>query len=481
MTNRTQAALLVAVGVLLVAGVVVAIRRPWDSPEHLSQLAEQALRESRYSEAQHYAARLEAEGRRDQSRLIRGQIWLAEGRQLWDQHRMVGEREQAQRLAGLVLAAGRLLSGLPAPPEFAAAQTHDPLLWPPLGSLGPWGAQRRALRERADAAFLQAVRELAEIPPGPLHDAATLALAEGITHLRDLGRRPPLDLVTGRLQQLVERQPDHLEARRRLAQIYIDLNALALAQRELQEVARLDPSDGRPWRFLALIHRDTLREGLAILAYEEALRRQLQPHVAAEVREELAQLLLDQGFPQRAVEVLEAAPAWVRHSPTGRTIEAAARWNLNQKPQARQLVELALRDDPGLVAALRLAGKMYLDEDRPQQAVELLLRAVQRDPHDEKSRHLLADACRAAGDATAAAFHQQRFEETVAYLQEIGRLGKIAHQEPWNAEVRVQIARLWFTLGRPRQAATWARSALAADPGSAEARALLRNLEEAPE
>jgi tetratricopeptide (TPR) repeat protein len=447
----------------------------WDPSQRWVRQARQALDQSRYAEAQQYAYRLEADGQIDQARLLRGQICLQQGRDLLAQRRLLLSNDRMKQSAEAVAVTARAVAcpwGLA-----SAVVVHDPLLWPPMTALGPFAEQRRAVTERAEAALTQAVREFGEIPEeSELADQATPGLAEAVALLRDLGRAAPLTDLIERLRKFVERHPDHVEAHRRLAQFYIDLNALSPALSELQQVARLDPDDGRPWRVMGLIYRDTLREGSAIDAYRQALQRRLEPHVAAEVREELAQLLLDQGFPQEALEVLQQAPTWLRKAPPCRTIEAAALWAVHRKSEARRLVEAALAEDPHHVPALRLVGKMFLDEDEPRQAIAYLRQALELRPHDEKARHMLADAYRAAGDPAAAEAEQKKFAETVGLLREVARLGRIAHNQPWNVEVRLENARILAYLGRLGEARNWVRSALAADPDSAEARKLLREL-----
>lgn len=468
---------IVAVGLtaaaVAVIGIVTVSR--WDQSQRWIGQARQALDQARYAEAQQYASRLEAEGRIDQARLLRGQICLQQGRDFLAERRLLLSNDRAKQAADAVAVTARAVVCPCGPGNVVSV--HDPLLWPPLTALGPFAEQRRAVTERAEAALAQAVREFGEIPEeSELADQATPGLAEAVALLRDLGRSAPLTALLERLRRFLEHYPDQVEAHRRLAQFYLDLNALSPALSELQQVARLDPEDGRPWRIMGLIYRDTLREGSAIDAYRQALQRRLEPHVAAEVREELAQLLVDQGFPQEALEVLQEAPTWLRNTPPCRTIEAAALWAVHRKTEARRQVEAALAEDPHHVPALRLVGKMFLDEDEPQQAVPYLRRALDLRPHDEKARHMLADAYRAAGEPAQAEAEQKKFAETVGLLREVARLGRIAHNQPENVEVRLQNARILGFLGRLGEARNWVRSALAADPDSAEARRLLREL-----
>ena len=445
----------------------------------LKSFAIEALRGSRTLEAEEYAARLEAEGHVSEARAVRGELRVAEARKLLERRRYLAQLDRVEVLARTLLDAPQPLLNLVGPGGTSAIL--DPLNWQPALAAQPRGAERRSLAERAEAVLVQAVRELESIPASePAHDQATILLAEALTNLRELDRPVPLAPIAERLKAITERQPNNLEARRRLAQIYIDLNAFSLALAQLQEVARLDPLDGRPCRFMGVVLRDSLREGEAIAAYEEALKRRLEPHVAVEVREELAQLLIDQGFPQKALQVLHEGPPVLLNDPLGKTLAAAAYWSLNEREKARALVEAALRDDSQMPRAIRLLAQMEMTEEKPENAQRLLRKLLQADPHDEKARHLLIDACRMTGEETQVATERERFEQTAGRLREVTRLGRRAHANPIDDQSRVEIARLWLSLGRRAEARSWLRSALAANPQCEEARRLLRFLDQSP-
>jgi tetratricopeptide (TPR) repeat protein len=445
------------------------------STSNLRRLADEALRLNHPADAERYAAVLQSRGRDQEAQLIRGGVCVHTGRQLLQRRAMLNRCDEAEALVRTGLAAVPCLINPTGP--IGLAGIHDPLTWRPVMAAQDRGAERRTLADRAEAALRQAYRELRSISEGSDYDEATLLLAEALTSVGTLGRPVPLYEITARLRALTARQPDHLEAHRRLAQIYIDLQAMAPAVLELREVARLDPEDGRPARFMALILRVSLNEGAALEAYEEALRRRLDAHVAVEVREELAELLVEQGFPQRAVDVLASAPAALRESPAGRTVEAAALWSLNRREEARQLVDFALKEDPGLASAIRLRAQMYLTEERPQEARALLEGLLKKDPFDEKALHLAIDACKLTGDAETAAAHRQVFDQTVARLRDATQLGRTAYTQPWDADTRLRAGKTWLELGRQQVARSWLRAALAADPTSAEARRLLAQLD----
>jgi tetratricopeptide (TPR) repeat protein len=467
--------------ILLAAALMLTVCACWvarDSHAALRREAERAAAEGRLEEVTRVASELDQRGWHDEASLLRAAVLVRSGKTLLARSRQVQRHDLAETVSRTQLDLLTAQWGHAGPG--GAAVICDPLNWPPFRAAQARADERRQLAERASAAFLAATRELRHVPEDRLDPQATLLLAEALTNLGELGRPAPLPELVRRLHHLTSTQPDHLEAHRRLAQIYIDLNAVRPALAELKEVARLDPNDGRPCRFMGLVLRDTLREGEAIDAYEEALRRRLEPHVAGEVREELAQLLVLQGFPQRALAVLEGASPAQRATAGVRAIAAAAMWSLNQRADARQLVEAALRDDPTLPTALRLKAQIELTEDQPETALKLLDCVLQNDPADEKARSLLLEVLRATGDVPALERETARFDKLTARLRELTELGRRAHSEPWNGEVRLAIGKTWLELGRRSAARSWLRAALAADPRLAEAHRLLQELDVTP-
>ena len=81
-------------------------------------------------------------------------------------------------------------------------------------------------------------------------DEATVRAAEC---LLQLGARR---FATEALTDLVERRPDVIEAHRWLAATYIDLNAPDRALPHLRAWGRLEPTDGRPYRWIGFFIRD---------------------------------------------------------------------------------------------------------------------------------------------------------------------------------------------------------------------------------
>jgi tetratricopeptide (TPR) repeat protein len=264
---------------------------------------------------------------------------------------------------------------------------------------------------------------------------------------------------------------------------------------------------------IGLIYKDYDQTQPAIDAYEEALRRHLPAAARAEVVQELAELLLrKQGNHAAALAALDQCPPEYVDRPAILTLRAECLWRtLRKEPEARRLVEQALRADPDHVPALRLLGMMHLMVEQPEPAAPLLQKAVRLDPHDHRSRNQLAEAYRQLGDQLLAAeaaetaaralspfpgvsvatlgrehFYRQADEErrrrdaTHDYMHELTALNEEAMTKLWDDDVRYRIAVLWLKMGRPELARTWLNAALACNPDNENAQKLLRGLAAAP-
>lgn len=342
-----------------------------------------------------------------------------------------------------------------------------------------WLAQARALLAQAPAdsntrdAFRQALREFAQVRGGdPLAADATVRAAECLVRLNEHG------LAAEGLAALARRLPDHQDAHRWLAAIYIDLNSRDQAVAQLREWARLDPEDGRPYRWIGFFDKDYDRPEEAVEAYRETLRRRLEPRTRADVCKELAETLIanNADYPA-ALAALDQCPEEFRRLPELLTLRAECEWNLGRHAGAVALVEAALKADPELPAALYLRGKMYQDEDQFPASVAPLEKAVRLDPHDHRSRQLLMLAYRQRGDTQRAAEQQKLLEQTLAYREKVTELSKEAVARPWDDQVRCRLGSYCLKLNRVREARMWFHAALACNPQSPMAREELARLE----
>lgn len=266
------------------------------------------------------------------------------------------------------------------------------------------------------------------------------------------------------LRFVASRRPDHVDARRGLATIYYDQRAWAAAVLHLTAWGDLDPADGRPYRFIGLIYRELDQPKPAIPAYREALRRTLQPFVAEEVRQELAECLTLQSEYGEALEVLGGAGSTADEAPRLVAVRAECLWGLRRVDEAHGLLDAALARNPGDAELLRLRARMHLAVQEAQAAAGLLERVLRDHPHDHTSRYQLALAYESLGRPAEAAEQRRLVEKTQAMLKRLTDLVHEAGDKPWDASLRRKAAQLCRELDKPDLAESWLRAAASCPP-----------------
>jgi tetratricopeptide (TPR) repeat protein len=309
--------------------------------------------------------------------------------------------------------------------------------------------------------YAQALREFQHVQaPDALHLDATAFIGQCLVHLR----RP--NEAASVFRALLDERPDHVDAHRGLAAIYYDQGALEWAVRHCEEWARLDPADGRPYRFMGVIHKDRpIENDLAIAAYQNALQRELSDGTAEEVRQELAECLVKQSDFAEALEVLDRCTTPARATSKLAALRAECLWGLGRAAEAEALLDEALAAHPRALELLRLRGKLHLDARQPREAVARLEQALQVDRHDHASRYLLAQVYESLGQATAAAEHRRLLQETQEYLKTLTQLSEEATHKPWDAGLRWRMAEVCEQLNKPELAKMWRQAAAACPQG----------------
>lgn len=263
---------------------------------------------------------------------------------------------------------------------------------------------------------------------------------------------------------VLSEDPNHVDAHRGLAVVYYDQGAMPLAMAHLEQVTRLDPKDGRPYRTLGLMYKDLDDRAKAVEAYRAALARDLGPEAAEEARLELAEVLLKQLQHEAALQALEPLGPRTADAPRAVALRAEALWGLGREADARALLDRTLAQHPGVPALLRVRGRLYLAADNPQEAAALLERAVAQDRHDFAARFLLAQAYERLNRAADAAEQRRLGQQTQDYYTEMSKLTREALGRPWDAPVRRRLAEVCQKLDRPELAAMWQEAAAACPP-----------------
>jgi tetratricopeptide (TPR) repeat protein len=393
--------------VLAMAAAATAYRAYTTRPAHLLERGRAALERGSWNQAEHCLEALERHGYGDQAHLLAAEISLNKA------------RLTPETTVG---------SGLPALP--------------------------------ARSAFRHALHELAQIT-----DEGALGLEGTVLGGECLVRLGERRFAAEALDTVVKRDPDNMKAHQWLAAIYMDLNSPSQAIVHLRAWGKLDPHNGRPYRWIGwFLSKDYGKYDEAIEAYREACRRDLDPALRSEVVKELVATLVDGPADyEAALDTLARSPE-LADQPEILALRAQCLWSLGRLAEANEALHRVLDINPQLSRALQLQAKIFLAEDKPKAALPLLEKALGRDAYDHLSRQLLMQAYRQAGDNTHAEQERQRLEEARSYKDRLTKLHDYAMSRPWDAKVRNDLADLCRKLNLQAEAQMWRQAALACTP-----------------
>src|SRR5205807_2622145 len=150
---------------------------------------------------------------------------------------------------------------------------------------------------------------------------------------------------------------DHADTHRGLAAVAYDLGQLDRAVAHLEQVARLDPSDGRPHRLTGLIFKDLSQLEPAEAAYREALRRTLPENERRAVYLELGETLVRLTRYADALDVLdEGAAAGTPRDADWTAAKAESLRGLGRQADAAAELDRGLAADPNAGPLWRIRG-----------------------------------------------------------------------------------------------------------------------------
>ncbi len=229
----------------------------------------------------------------------------------------------------------------------------------------------------------------------------------------------------------------------------------------LQEVARLDERDGRPWRFLGHIYEFLERFGEATASFREALARDLGSEFAEDAREHLAECQLRQSAHKDALRTLDACNPSSEQAPHLAALRAEGLMADGQAEKAKQVLDAALDASPESFDLLALRARLAWKADDDATAASLLEKALDIKKHDYGARFLLAQVYQALDRSADAAEQGRRAEQIKDQQKAFRELLEQADARPWDAEVRLRLANLCREMDRPADADQWAAAARA--------------------
>jgi tetratricopeptide (TPR) repeat protein len=282
----------------------------------------------------------------------------------------------------------------------------------------------------------------------------------------DLGQFQAVQQV---LNDVLQQQPDNIDAHRLLAALYYDLGVNPRAIHHLETVSQLDLQDPRPHRLIGLMRKDFQDYSAAVEAYQAALARHPKPALAAEIRLELAESLISQREYAAALTTLAADD----QSPDALTVRLQCLDSLGRREEAASIVTAAIAlTEPPATLCLAL-GDFYESGGKQSEAIAAYEQAAKIDPLDFIPRYKLSSAYARAGREADARRELEAMQENRARYDKLHELQNQAMEQTEDADLRYRIGEAAAALGRQELAQAWYRAALGLDPTHAAAQARL--------
>ena len=211
------------------------------------------------------------------------------------------------------------------------------------------------------------------------------------------------DAVT-QAEQALKEDPDNVNAHRLLARIYVrtlgDLSAgqvqqssLTKAITQFEAILKIDPTDDDSALWLSRLYRFQNEHGKA----EEVLRKVLQREPDNEpALEQLSQLLLDEGQPQQAVDLLSGAASGT-DSPGLYDLLGNAYAQTQQNDKAEETYRKAVEIDPDDPGHHRGLAQALIAQDKIQDALDQYQRLTELEPESPESYLRMAQIYRRMG------------------------------------------------------------------------------------
>ena len=272
-------------------------------------------------------------------------------------------------------------------------------------------------------------------------------------------------LAEGLLKGLLEKNADDIEAHRGMAHVYFMLGANRRVVEELEIVARLDPTDTRPWMYKGGFYADVGLLSESIDAYEQAVARSVGDEQQIRAVTGLAESLLKFGQHARALSALDRLSANAQAEPVVRALQADALLRQGSLSAAREKISPLVSAREPSPSLLTIAGRIELEAGQLEQAIRHLRRAAE-DPSQYEAHYHLAQALERAGLKMEAENRRHSADLIKSDLQQMSQLTDVAGLKPWDRAVREKLAEISRRLGKREIAEKWRSAARMCPPRS---------------
>ncbi|MFM8476593.1 MAG: tetratricopeptide repeat protein [Planctomycetaceae bacterium] len=266
------------------------------------------------------------------------------------------------------------------------------------------------------------------------------------------------------LRQVVEWNPDRLEAHQLLAAASYDIGAMEQAIGSLKQVMRLRPDDFRPWHMEASILQDFERFGDAEMSWREAASRVPAGSAASdEVHAGWGDCLVRLRKYDAALQALSRARDW----PDVLARRAQAEFALRQFAAARADAVAAIAQKPLHPDATVVLAQIEEREGLTDAAIDRLRQVVKAAPMELPPLLRLADLLAATGRVDESLTFRTRAGEIAELRATFSKLHQAAVRDLTDADLRLQLAETADKLKQPQMAAAWYAAALGMAPRDA--------------
>lgn len=244
------------------------------------------------------------------------------------------------------------------------------------------------------------------------------------------------------------------QAQRSLVQIYLQLGWDEQVEAACRDLLERNPTDSTAWQILGTLAMNDKDLSEAEAAFRECLTHSDDPQQLQKTREDLIQVLIDQGDAQRARDELDI----LRDSTGGLSgravIEEAYVFRLQGEPQAGiDVLDPLISGSAEFATRARfLRGLLYGDLGMDEQAAADLARVVAVQPWNKEAHHKLSVAYSRLGNTEQAASHRATAEKLTNLAAELLDLASRLKSDPTNLSLRRRVADLYTRLGQPDQA-----------------------------
>lgn len=301
-----------------------------------------------------------------------------------------------------------------------------------------------------------ALSPLAEVDQeGPLRHTVMRFAGEALNQCGRLGEAAAI------LSVLVQEQPEQPEGRRWLAASWYDLGAFDAAIEHLDVLTRLQPDDYRPHHLLAIMYSDFEQHNEAIRHLDQALKLSTSSAPVSDMKLLLAENLASERQYERALRLALECP----ETENQLAIRAECLLATGNIGAAAEAIRLARDRGDKSVSLCLIESALLEQQGQADAALQLLQDGLQYAPASAELYYRKGLIEKQLGDDAASALTLKQWEHYRDLSAQLTQLNLKAIEEPWNAEVREQLADVCQQLEKPQLAEMWRQAAAAAAKG----------------